>query len=109
MKFLIQFVATLVVAHLMAMLMPWYAVAIAAFVMGFLLKSKQNFLVGFCAVATLWILNAWLLDASSSADLVDRVAHIFQLPKRWMLYAVMALVGGLVGGFASYTGSLLRK
>jgi hypothetical protein len=59
MKFLIQFLAIVFLAHLLAMLLPWYAVAIAAFAMGFLLKSQYNFLAGFLAIATLWLFNAW--------------------------------------------------
>ena len=34
MKFLIQFVAILFSAHLLALFMPWYSIAIAAFLMG---------------------------------------------------------------------------
>jgi hypothetical protein len=109
MKFLIQYLAIVFLAHLLGLLLPWYAVAIAAFAMGVLLKSKYDFLAGFCAIATLWLFNAWLYDSSSTADLADRVARIFLLPSAWMLYAVIAIIGGLVGGFATLTGSLLRK
>jgi len=109
MRFIIQFVAIIFSAHLLALFMPWYCIAIAAFVMGFLLKSKANFLAGFCAIAVLWIFNAWLADSASTSDLADRVARLFSLGNKTLLYLVMALVGGLVGGFAALSGSLLRK
>jgi len=109
MKFLIQFVAILFSAHLLALFMPWYSIALAAFVMGFLLKSKTNFLAGFSAIATLWIFNAWLIDSASSADLAERVAKLLMLKYEIVLFLAMAIVGGLVGGFAAVTGSLLRK
>ena len=109
MKFLIQFVAILFAAHLLALFMPWYSIAIAAFVMGYILKSNTNFLAGFSAIATLWIFNAWLVDSSSSADLAERVAKLFMLKYEILLFVVMAVIGGLVGGFAALTGSLLRR
>lgn len=109
MKFVIQFVAILFSSHLLALFMPWYCIAIAAFVMGYMLKSNANFLAGFLAIAALWTFNAWLVDSSSTSDLGDRVADLFALQHKFILFLVMAVVGGLVGGFAALTGSLLRK
>ena len=109
MKFVIQFVAILFSAHLLALFMPWYSIALASFIMGFVLKSNTNFLAGFSAIALLWIFNAWLIDSASSADLTERVARIFSLKYEVVLYLVMGLIGGLVGGLAALTGSLLRK
>ena len=109
MKFLIQFVAILFSAHLLALFMPWYSIAIAAFVMGFLLKSNTNFLAGFSAIATLWVFNALLIDAGSSSDLSERVAKLLMVKYEIVLFLVMAAIGGLVGGFAALTGALLRK
>jgi len=109
MKFIIQFVAILFAAHLLALFMPWYSIALAAFVMGYLLKSNTNFLAGFSAIATLWIFNAWLVNSGSSADLAERVAKLLMLKYEIVLFLAMAIIGGLVGGFAALTGSLLRK
>ena len=109
MKFLIQFVAILFSAHLLALFMPWYSIALAAFLMGYILKSNTNFLAGFSAIATLWVFNAWLIDSASSSDLAERVAKLFMLKYEVILFLVMAVIGGLVGGLSALTGSLLRK
>jgi hypothetical protein len=109
MKFIIQFVAILFSAHLLGLFMPWYCIALAAFVMGFMLKSNANFLAGFLAIAALWTFNAWLIDSASTAGLADRVANIFALKHKSVLFFTMAVIVGLVGGFAALTGSLLRK
>jgi hypothetical protein len=37
------------------------------------------------------------------------VAKIFSLKYEAVLFLVMGIIGGLVGGFAALTGSLLRK
>jgi len=108
MKFIVQFIAILFFAHLLDLFLPWYSFALAAFVVGYFLKSKLNFLVGFLAVATLWTFNAWLIDSAAS-DLSTRVAQIFNLHHAVVLYVLMACLGGLVGGFAALTGAFLRE
>jgi hypothetical protein len=88
--------------------LPWYSIALAAFVMGFLFRSKANFLAGFIGIALLWTLKAWLLNSASASDLADRVAHIFSLSGKEWLMLVTAIVGGLVGGFAGLAGAVLK-
>ena len=109
MKFIVQFIAILFFAHLLDLFMPWYCIALAAFLIGYFVKSKYNFLAGFLAIATLWTFNAWLIDSSSSSDLPGRVAQILVLPHKILVYVLMSIVGGLVGGFAALTGALLRE
>jgi len=109
MKFIIQIVAITFSAHLLALFLPWYCIAITPFAFGYLLKSNTDFLAGFCSIAILWIFNAWLLDSDTSSDLSVRVANLFSLPSKSLLYVIMAVIGGLVGGFAALSGALLRK
>ncbi len=109
MKFIVQFIAILFFAHLLDLFLPWYSIALAAFVVGYFLKSRLNFLAGFLAIATLWTFNAWLIDSSSSSALATTVAEIFNLKHAIFLYVLMAVIGGVVGGFAALTGGLLRE
>jgi len=109
MKFIIQLGAIMFSSHLIAIFMPWYCIAFSAFAMGYFLKSNANFLAGFLAIAILWTFNAWLAESSSGTDLADRVAALFSLKHKEFLYVLMAVVGGLVGGFAALTGSLLKR
>jgi len=109
MKFLIQLLGIFALAYVLELFLPWYYIAVAAFVMGYLLKSKANFLAGFLAIGILWFVKAWLLDSSGTSDLAERVAHIFTLPKKEFLFLVTSVVGGLVGGFAAWSGSLLKR
>ena len=71
-------------------------------------KSNANFLAGLSGIALLWLIKAWMLDASASAPLTERVAAIFSLSKP-LLLLVTVLLGGLVGGFASMSGAALKK
>lgn len=108
MKFIIQLVIIFVLAYLLELFLPWYAIAIAAF-LGGMINSRFNFFAGFLAIALLWTIKAGLIESASSSDLADRVALIFPVKEKALLYVVMALLGGLVGGFAATTGSALRR
>ena len=107
MKFLIQFIAILIVAFVLELFMPWWCISIAAFAAGYAFNSKVNFLAGFLGIAFLWLIKAWVLDASASATLTERVAGIFSLNKP-LLMLVTAVIGGLVGGFAAMAGGALK-
>jgi hypothetical protein len=107
MKFIIQLVVIFLFAYLLELFLPWYAIAIAAFIGG-LINSRFNFFAGFIAIALLWTLKAGLIESSSSSDLANRVALIFPVKQKALLYIVMAVLGGLVGGLAAMAGSALR-
>lgn len=108
MRFIAQFIVIVVVSHLLGLFLPWYACAVVAFLAGYFLKSRQNFLAGFTAIAVLWIFNAWLVDVDSSSTLPLRVAQLMGLNSVALLYLVTAIVGGLVGGMAAMSGALLK-
>jgi hypothetical protein len=107
MKALIQLVAIISIAFVLELLLPWWSIAIASALGGFFLRSNQNFLMGFLAIAILWTGKALLIDMNAAVNLGERVANILTVSKP-VLLLVTALLGGLVGGFASLTGSLLR-
>ena len=109
MKFVIQLVTIMIGAFVLELFLPWYCIAIAAFTGGYVLKSKLNFLSGFLAIGLLWLLKASLIDASSTSDLADRVALIFTIKQKYLLYLVMTVIGGLVGGFGAMAGGAASK
>lgn len=108
MRFIAQFIMIVVVAHLLGLFLPWYACAAVGFIAGYFLKSRQNFLAGFLAIAVLWTFNAWLADLSSSSSLPLRVAQLLGVHKVVLVYLLTAAVGGLVGGFATMSGAMLK-
>jgi hypothetical protein len=108
MKFGIQLIAIAVGSLVAQLFLPWWSIALVAFACGYGLKSSQNFLAGFLAVGILWAGYAYFLDAAGAAPLAERVAGILTISKN-LLFLVTAFVGGLVGGLAAVTGSLLRQ
>ena len=108
MRFSVQFFSILVMSHLLGLFLPWYIITIIAFLCGYFLKSGQNVLAGFLAVAILWTFNAWLADTLSSSALQVRMADILGLNVA-LVYLATAVVGGTVAGLATMAGSLLKE
>jgi hypothetical protein len=109
MRFLIQVITIIILAFLLELFLPWWSIALAALAAGIAVRSNANFLAGFLGIAILWLAKAWLIDSSAATPLIEKVARIFTLPNKSLLFLIMALLGGLVGGFAALTGSLLKK
>lgn len=109
MKVIIQTIAIVILGFILELFLPWYSIALASLIMGYLLRSNANFMAGFLGIAFLWLLKAWTMDASSTTELADKVARIFPLQHKGFLFLLTSVLGGLVGGFASLTGSLLHQ
>lgn len=108
MKFLLQVLIIAVLAFLLELFLPWWCIAIAAFMGGLVFNTRANFGAGFLAIALLWTLGALFMNFEAAAPLTGKVAMIFMVNTP-LLYLVTAIIGGLVGGFAAMTGSALNK
>lgn len=109
MRFTVQMVVIVVLGVFLELFLPWWSVALAAFVGGALVNTRMNFLGGFLAISALWLGKAMIMDLSTDSDLTARVAMIFMLHSKTLLVLLTMLLGGLVGGFAAMTGGALRK
>lgn len=109
MRFIIQVVAIALSAALVQSFFPWWTLAVTAFACGFLLRSDYNFLAGFLGIFLLWGITAFVIHSQAVTPLATQVATIFSLQQVWLLIVVTSMLGGLVGGMASLTGSLLRQ
>jgi hypothetical protein len=108
MKFVVQLIVIAVLAWLLTLFLPWWSIAVAGFIGGYIVKSKANFLSGFIAIALLWALHAWIIDMKAAAPLAEKVAALLMVKSKTVLFAVTAVLGGLVGGLAALSGSLLH-
>jgi hypothetical protein len=107
MRFLLQFIGIAILAFVLELLLPWWSIAIAAFVGGIAFNSRANFLAGFLGIGVLWLLYAVMMDATSAAPLAERISKVLFMNKP-LLLLLTTLIGGLVGGFAAMAGSALR-
>jgi len=105
-RFIIQIVITAIVCFMFQKLFPWWTMAIGAFLVGFVFSNTgfKSFLAGFLAIGLLWLGMALFIDNVTQSILTEKIGQLFPLN----LFVLTSLVGGLVGGFASMTGSLLK-
>lgn len=108
MKFILQVLTTAILGYVLELFLPWWSIAVAAFLAGLILRTDANFLAGLLGISLLWLLAAFITDHSATTRLADKVAEIFSLSKP-LLFVVTGLIGGLVGGFAAMTGGALHK
>ena len=115
MKFIAQFILIALFTFLGQFIMPWWGLFITAGVLGALIQTKGffTFLAGFIAIAGLWFMQIYLIDAANASLLSTKVAAIFTLSSPMQLMLISSLIGGICGGFAALTGkffaSIFRK
>ncbi len=105
------FLIILILSFISSYFLPWWMVAIIAFLAAFFLGKVpvKSFFSGFLSVFTVWAILALLKSIPNHNLLVKRVAVTFHLPHWSLLLFVTALIGGLAGGFAALSGTLLKK
>lgn len=107
MKFLIQLLITIVVCFILQSFLPWWTMAVGAFTVAYLVGNKgfPSFLAGFIAVAILWLGMAFYIDALTNSILTEKINRLLPINA----FVATLIVGGLVGGFASLTGALMKS
>jgi hypothetical protein len=107
MKFLIQVLFTIVFCAVLQFFLPWWTLAIGAFVVAFLFDNKSfpAFAAGFLGVILLWLSVAAYISMVTDSILTSKLNQLLPINS----FVITALVGGLVGGLSALTGSLFRK
>ena len=106
------FLIILILSFASGYFLPWWVVAIAAFLAAFFVgkTSGKSFWSGFIAVFIGWTVLALFKSIPNDHILADRVVQLFPIPRHWIwLLLITALIGGLVGGMAALSGILLRR
>ena len=111
MKFLKQILFTVALCFILQYFLPWWTLALGAFVGGYLFGNNGwvSFLSGLLAVGLLWFSTALFIDIQTQSILTEKVARIFPIKTPALLFLLTAIIGGLPAGFAALTGSLLRS
>jgi len=113
-----KFITTLLLAALMAYAigiysaLPWWSFAITNLIVAIAIPQKPliSFVSGALAVGLLWACLSMIIDQSNHHILATKVASILPMKGSYvLLILVTSIVGGLVGGLASLTGSFLRS
>lgn len=107
MKFIIQVLITIVVCFILQSFLPWWTMAVGAFMVAYLIGNKgfAAFVAGFIAIAFLWLGMAFYIDALTHSILTEKINRLLPINA----FVATLIVGGLVGGFASLTGALMKS
>lgn len=112
MKFFISVLLIALLSFAASLFMPWWVIAIAAFIVAFAIPQKPwlAFVAGFTALFILWISISLYISSANDDLLVHKMSVLFiKADNPILLFVLTGLIGGLVAGFGSLTGRLLRQ
>jgi len=110
-KLIVSILLTALLSFVCGLFLPWWTIALAAFVVSVLIPQRPlfAFFSGFFAILLLWGGLAVAMDQMNQSILSAKVAAILPLGgSAYLLIFVTALAGALVGGGAAITGAFLR-
>lgn len=111
MKFFKPFIVVFLLSLISGFFLPWWTIAIAAFIVGFYLTTSTSiaFFSAFLSLLLLWSGFALFLDVQNQSILSTKVAQLFSLPHPLLIVFISGFIAGIVAGFTSLTGFLMRK
>jgi hypothetical protein len=110
-KTILNFLATLVLAIILSLFLPWWSVMTAALTTALFipLKKVAVFFVPFFAILLFWGVYSFVLSSGNDYLLAKRIAILLSLGNNpYLLILVTGLVGGLTAGIAAVFGHQLR-
>jgi hypothetical protein len=114
-KNILNFVATILLAYLLSLFLPWWSVMTAALTTSLFipLKKASIFFIPFLAILLFWVVYSFILSSGNDFTLAKRIAVLLPLGGNpYLLLLVAGIVGGLAAGIAAILGkqlSLLQK
>jgi hypothetical protein len=106
------FLIVLILSFASGYFLPWWVVAIAAFLTALIIGKTplQSFWSGFAAIFIGWTVLALFKSIPNDHILASKVVQLFPLPHNWIwLLLITAIIGGLVGGMSALSGVLLKR
>jgi len=111
MKFITAIILTALLGYAAPLFFSWWSFAITSLIVSFVVYQSpaKSFLAGFVGLSLLWGIHAVILDTANDHILSRDVAFILPLNGSSMLLIwIIAIIGGLISGFAALTGSFAR-
>jgi len=112
MKFLAALILTALLSFIAGLYLPWWGIAIAAFIVALLVNQKAGmaFASAFSALLLLWSGLAWWINVKNENILSARIGELLGIGNNpFLLISITAIIGALVAGFAAMSGSFLRS
>lgn len=110
--FWITFLAILFASLAAQLFLPWWTLVLVSFFGGFLAGGniRYPFWAAFLALSIQWGVWSAFLDYGNNHILSTRIIKLFPLPHNPVsLILLTAIVGGLIAGFAAWSGGSLKS
>lgn len=110
MKFILHIFLIAALSILSSAYLPWWGATILAFIVSFVLNQKAgtSFLAGFLGLFLCWGVSAMVLNIGNEGMLANKMGALLGGVSGTILLLVTAVLGGLLGGLASWSGQLAR-
>jgi len=107
-KNIINFIATVVLAAVLGLFLPWWGVMVAAFASSLFipLKGASVFGVPFAAVFLYWSVYSFVLSSANDFTLAAKISELLKLGGNPNVLVAMA---GIIGGFAAGIAAVFGK
>ena len=105
-----NFIATLLLALILSLFLPWWSVMTAALTTALFmpLKKAAVFFVPFIAILLFWAVYSFILSSANDYTLAKRIAILLPLGGNpYVLMLVTGVVGGIAAGIAAVFGKQL--
>lgn len=102
-------IIAIIVGHLLLnLLLPWWNIALASFlvVVLFNLKKVSSWFIPAISIMSLWLVQIFLLDKKTGFRSSERIADLFDAPG-FVSYLVPIISAGLIAGLSGYLACLL--
>jgi len=112
MKFISSFILMAALSFAACLYLPWWSIAIVCFLVSLVLPQRAGiaFLCGFLALFLLWAGLSYWISSNNEHVLAHKISMvIIKKDNPEMLILITGLIGAVIGGFASLTGSLARN
>lgn len=99
-------------ASVVQLYFPWWSLVLACALVGFATAgvNASPFSAGFLGLAISWFAMAIWMDIPNESRLSSQVVQLFPLANSVTLLLILtAILGGLIGGFATWTGDAFRR
>jgi hypothetical protein len=109
MRLFITMLAIIVVCILVQLVLPWWSIAIVAFIAGALcgLRPGKAYLAGFLGCGLNWWISAICINIITDGILLAKIAPILKVGNPILLIILTGLIAALVGGLAALSGRQL--
>lgn len=103
--------AILFSAFLLNLIFPWWSIVFPGLFFGYAFRKKAafSFLGGFSALFLLWGGQALATHLGNDGILSTRIAEMLQVGSPYAVILITGILGGLVSGLATVTGSWIRS